>query len=467
MATIGQYSCALHVRCRQHDETAFGAQIRGRTAVGTAGFEPGGARKPIWSIRGHPATLSEMSDDNPWEWLNFRYSNDDLARFTLILDGVADAAARLQSESIADLRLGLVIADYLADVLLARRVERLIALSERGFAWESREQFDSKTRGLLRQGFNRRVKLAARPYDAKFVYGLGDPILDPADAEVLRVAHAYRNDVYHEDRHPETIRVIACAALHAVVRAWKNSLPDNTGSTMGAEGPLMARLEQLGYVSPDSLGEGYLSLHAGAVAAGTWLDRTVPIDFREHRRSLASDIAARVQWAESMVEWLSSWEGPGQEHIEPSLRWTDFWRQHGADPELVELDGRRRSVFERSVESEDETIDFKQDVRRCEAAYMARMRELQAAYRPAVSLSDLPHLGKRGAGLRQAKNMGALLSRYRTLDMELGALEAALAEVAISWDKHVESEVDRARGKTPMLLWTDEDGREHGVYLDA
>lgn len=98
-----------------------------------------------------------MSHKDPWSWLNFRYANDDLARFTLILDGVEDAAARLHSENIADLRLALVIADYLTDVLLARRVERLIALSEQGYVWESREQFDSKARGLLRQGFNKRL----------------------------------------------------------------------------------------------------------------------------------------------------------------------------------------------------------------------------------------------------------------------------------------------------------------------
>jgi hypothetical protein len=68
--------------------------------------------------------------------------------------------------------------------------------------WNSREQFDSKTKGILRQGFNRRLSLASRPYNAPFALGLGDPSLEPDDAETLRVSHAYRNDVYHEDRHP-------------------------------------------------------------------------------------------------------------------------------------------------------------------------------------------------------------------------------------------------------------------------
>jgi hypothetical protein len=410
-----------------------------------------------------------MSDDDPWDWLNSRYANDDVARFTSILDGVEDAAARLCSDNIADLRLALVIADYLTDVLLARRVARLIALSERGFAWESREQFDSKARGLLRQGFNRRVTLAARPYDAAFTYGLGDPILEPADAEVLRVAHAYRNDVYHEDRHPSTIRIIASAALHVLVRAWKASCPANVGSSWGAEGPLMRRLQRIGYISPESLPEAsYLSLHAGASAVASWLERTVPLDLREQRRGLASDIDARVQWAESMVEWLSSSHGPGRDHIEPALQWNDFWRQHGDDPDLVALDTRRRSAFEQAADGDEDAMEsWRDEIRRCEEAYIARLGHLHATYAPAVSLRALPQLRRRGAGLRQAKRMGPLLSRYRTLDMEVRVFEEALAEVATGWDEHVQSEVDRARGKTPAISWTDEDGGEHTVYLET
>lgn len=409
-----------------------------------------------------------MSHEDPWDWLNFRYANDDVARFTLILDGVEDAAARLRSENIADLRFALVIADHLTDVLLARRVERLIALSEKGFAWESREQFDSKARGLLRQGFNRRVTLAARPYDAAFAFGMGDPILEPADADVLRVAHAYRNDVYHEDRHPSTIRTIALAAVHALVRAWQASLPANTASSWGSESPLMRRLERIGYSGPDFVPErGYLSLHAGAVAVASWLEKTAPLDLREERRELASDIEARVQWAESMIEWLSSWQGPGRESIEPALRWSDFWGRHGDDPELVALDTRRRSAFEQVVDAGDDAMEsLREDIRRCEDAYTARLRDLRLAYSPSVSLGGLPQLRKRGAGLRQAKNIGTLLTRYRTLDLELRVFEEALAEVAIGWDRHVESESDRARGKTPAISWTDEDGHEQIVYLD-
>jgi len=45
--------------------------------------------------------------------------------------------------------------------------------------------------------------------------------------------------------------------------------------------------------------------------------------------------------------------------------------------------------------------------------------------------------------------------------MDVRVFEEALAGVAIGWDEYVQSEVDRARGKTPAITWTDEDGRDH------
>jgi hypothetical protein len=141
-----------------------------------------------------------MSGGDAWEQLNSYYSNDDIARFEVVLDGLQDAVERLDSERISDLRIALVVCDYLTDVLLTRRVARLISLSEHdGFPWDAREQFDSKTRGLLRQRFNRRLKLAARRYEMALSMGLSDPIMNEDDSETLRVAHASRNDVYHEE----------------------------------------------------------------------------------------------------------------------------------------------------------------------------------------------------------------------------------------------------------------------------
>ena len=109
---------------------------------------------------------------------------------------------------------------------------------------------------------------------------------------------------------------------------------------------------------------------------------------------------------------------------------------------------------------------MREEIRQCEEAYAARLNDLRSHYEPSVSLAALPQLRKRGAGLRQAKSIGALLTRYRGLDVGLRLFEEALADVAIGWDQHVERESDRASGRAPAITWTGEDGREHVVYLN-
>lgn len=379
-----------------------------------------------------------------------RYENDDVARFTLVLNGLEDAVARLASAEIGETRLALITADYLADLLFARRIESLVSLSERAPLWGGGQKFDAKARGLLRQGFNRRVALAARSYDARFTFGLGDPILEPGDAEVLRVAHTYRNDVYHGDRHnPSTLPVVAAAALHAVARAWVASLPANVAGSHGSQGPLMTRLNNRGYAAPHWAGRGVLSLHAGAVAVAAWLKVAVPVDLSAQRAALIADIDRRVEWAKSMIEWLSGHEGPGPEEIEPALQWNDFWRQHGPDPLLVELDTKRRNAWDHVLDasSDDLAESDRAEIQVHEDLYLARLRELQVSFTPAVTLDGLPGIAQRGRRLRSAGDTGSLFAGYRTLDMDLRVFEETLAGVAVSWDEYVQSEIDRRRGK--------------------
>jgi hypothetical protein len=158
------------------------------------------------------------------------------------------------------------------------------------------------------------VSLAVGDYEHRhtFALGAGRPALDASGGEVLRVAHAYRNDVYHEDRHSErTLRTIVVATIHVVVRLWASALSAKYATSHGGKGPLMERLVEKGYEPPDWVGQ----------------------------------------------------------------------------------------------------------------------------------------MAKRGVALSRAKSQGALFARYRTLDMELRVFEETLADIAIAWDKHVEDEVDRIRGK--------------------
>jgi hypothetical protein len=398
--------------------------------------------------------LVMAADDNgtyhedPWDSLNFRYANDELAQFELLFDAIEDIVAKLRSPNVADRRLALITADYAVDVLLARRVANVVALSERGAVFERRQRFDSRARGLLRQGFNRRVAVAAADYSGRFTLGAGEPIMSQSDADVLRVAHACRNDAYHADRHNENILpAIVAATLHAVARTWVRSLPSKTASSRGVDSPLMRRLDEKGYEAPEWAWPGMkmFSLYAGAKTVSRWLDQELPIGATAQRDVFAEDIAMRVAWANSMVVWLGGREGPGKDEIEPGLRWYDFWRQHGDDPELVELDEARADAYEAAMGAKSGELDAA--ARDAEAKYLAHFQKLMAEHRPVLSLEDLPRLGKLGAALRNAKGQGSLFVRYLKIDLELRVFEETFAELAIGWDRAVQAEEDRRSGK--------------------
>jgi hypothetical protein len=196
------------------------------------------------------------------------------------------------------------------------------------------------------------VSLAVGDYEHRhtFALGAGRPALDASGGEVLRVAHAYRNDVYHEDRHGErTLRTIVVATIHVVVRLWASALSAKYATSHGGKGPLMERLVEKGYEQPDWVGQmaPMFSPHAGVETVRRWLESELPIDAKAQRAELVGDIAKRVAWANAMVAWLASRAGPGEAEIDPGLAWNDFWRKHGDDPELIALDQARSETRER------------------------------------------------------------------------------------------------------------------------
>jgi hypothetical protein len=69
-----------------------------------------------------------------------------------MLDTVEEVARKVQSDAPSDQRIALILADYAADILLAARVESVIAQSRRSPWAGPRERFDANAKGRLRQG---------------------------------------------------------------------------------------------------------------------------------------------------------------------------------------------------------------------------------------------------------------------------------------------------------------------------
>jgi hypothetical protein len=87
-------------------------------------------------------------------------------------------------------------------------------------------RYDRQQRRRLVADFSARVELACGP---PIGFSKSQPLLDAPDASVFRVAHAYRNSLYHGDRHnPALGRSLAIVYLqavgHTLVRSWPEGL---------------------------------------------------------------------------------------------------------------------------------------------------------------------------------------------------------------------------------------------------
>jgi hypothetical protein len=391
--------------------------------------------------------------DNPWDFINSRYEANDLAQFEVVLDGVEEVVRLVQSPRLSDRRLALLLSDHLADVVLVRRVEQVIMVSERGgSSYEPRERFDARSRAVLKQRFSRRVDIAERDLSRRFSYGLGKPIISAGDAEILRVGHDYRNSIYHEDRQNEAaLRPVTIAMLHATCRAWTALLPSNIASSTGFGSPLMERLLAKGYTTEEF--PGSFSQHFGARAVADWVVEQLPFDLKIVRTELADDIDTRIGWAEAMLDWLHGREGPGEDWINTALRWADMWRQYEADPQLLELDEKRAVLLAQRVETPEEDDDHAvatdpegDALRDTNEAYEARFREM-LSHNTTLTLADIPKLRRAGSRLKTASTPHSLLARYRKLDIDIDIYETVLRDMAIGWDRYVEEESDRRRGR--------------------
>jgi hypothetical protein len=122
----------------------------------------------------------------------------DLSQIDLFAEQLDLAVQMVHAGGVARGRMALVATDNLAEVLLYRHIQlTFLASEEVGHFVVPR--YDQRERQRLRQEFDRRVTLATIEHTAAMTFMYPKPILDTSDATIFRVAHRYRNAIYHED----------------------------------------------------------------------------------------------------------------------------------------------------------------------------------------------------------------------------------------------------------------------------
>ena len=175
---------------------------------------------------------------------------DAIARFVVFVEQFEVAVALATSGRLAQVRMALVAADHLAELLVSRHAKRSFESSEQS-RWMRREQFGRADRKRIGRDFSRKIHLAERKHTAPRWLAV-PAILDESDAALFRLAHRARNGVYHEDRHNSALLIpLTWLYLAAVGRAFCRQY--EAGSAVGGGGveARVIELKRFGYRLPE------------------------------------------------------------------------------------------------------------------------------------------------------------------------------------------------------------------------
>jgi hypothetical protein len=182
-------------------------------------------------------------------------------RFLLFIEQLEQALLLLASGRIARQRMALVALDNLAEGLMFHHLQKVFLASDEP-TWVEHRQFSAKERHKATRSFNKRVDLATEKLESAPPVYFPDRILDAHDAVVFRVAHHYRNPIYHQDRHnPTLILPVGRLYVQAVGRAFVRSHQE--GWAVSSSPAFMEEIEQLGW---RGRGDNYFEPRAAAEA---------------------------------------------------------------------------------------------------------------------------------------------------------------------------------------------------------
>jgi hypothetical protein len=362
--------------------------------------------------------------------------------------------------NVAKARLALVAVDNLAELLLTRHARRVFASSEGSWMFR-RRQFSSRERKSIIKRFEQRLDLAKVDTDAP--HGRDVPaILSSSDVAIFKIAHRYRNGVYHEDHHNPTILApLVVIYAHAVGRAFVLGYRPGDGQSISEDqANALARLGSASH-GPDDFMPNIINyeFRAGAQEIVDHLLGSRTVELKAFRTQLIVDLHKRIgRSAEILLSLLR--DGAPAERVQHAFLHAQFWLACGADAEWQRLDGQRRDLLdellhladqdpagdpERTAAVEGDSDALRTQIADAERAYVARAHELRRDFKPLVALDDPPRLNRRADKLTSATDLPSLINRYRELDLLVETLERATADTASGWAHAIDRAVDAHR----------------------
>jgi hypothetical protein len=363
-------------------------------------------------------------------------------RFLLFVEQLEEAVRLLKTGRLAGQRMALVALDALAEGLLFRHMDRVFLASDQPVPVVGRT-FTVTERRAARDRFTKRVALATERFEGMWEFMYPEPLLDQADAAIFRVAHHYRNPVYHRDRHnPTLIEPVGKLYAQAVGRAFVRA--QRWGVSMSASPGFISALVDLGWSSG---GRTYFEPREAARDIAARICDPLRVDALALRSELADDIAYRCDAAEEDIAGLRR-DGLDKREVEEFLTNVQDWAASRGDEGLLQLQAEHKALLEKVTSegtSDPATLHALRQSERKQWAYLFGPDREPAARVTLGSLGEIRSSGERLRGW--GGSVGDLLRKYQTLDDRLEMLESALDFMLMEWDRIQSMEEDLARGK--------------------
>jgi hypothetical protein len=368
----------------------------------------------------------------------------DLDHIELFAEQLDLIAELMRAGGLARGRMALVALDNLAEVLLYRHLQSAFGASEEMGGRLAVRRYDQRERDRLRRDFDRRVTFAMTDQTGLMGFAYPRPLLDHADATIFRVAHRYRNGVYHQDRHsPALLDPLSRLYAAAVCRAWRRA---QVQMTMGSANPDW--LCSLPHVAATAK-QGAVSLPHAVEAITDGLLSGLGVTPRDLAERLAADLVQRAEGTKEMRREFVRCGVPADVHA-VMLRAAELRYLHRADPKLVSLEEDASETLGRLVNGQlddSQVEDLRARFRNAEEQQRERMQELDSDFRPQLNLRSGSSLKRAAGRLAQLRDLDRVLTRYEVLDDRMLLLEGCLEWIDREWDRFVSTEEEIARGK--------------------
>jgi hypothetical protein len=374
----------------------------------------------------------------------------EMARLELFSEQLDEAVSLARSDRISRQRLSLLVLDHLAEVLISDHAEACFSASDDA-GWLALETYSSEERREILYKFNRRVALAQREFAGTGSFYYPGPILGDTDAAIFKVAHKYRNRLYHAGTQSEAVLQPLCFLYaQAISRTFIGSVPSviwGGGRAFVDSFPILSRY---GFAGPSETSFAPRS-------AAEWIMEQITGDLDVTsavlRQTLADDVSARCEQVADELRELAKegLTGPGLQHM---LRAAELWAAHRGDEVLIRLQDRRREIVHRVTTTRErvERAQLRKEWADVEDAEDQRKAELELNFKFAFEegtvegfSDEARSLGASRAGVR------GLLERYQRIDSRLTEFEWSVQWIRRSWDRETdrieEEAVEAARRK--------------------